>query len=146
MKKVLNFGQHFLETCHGNRPRSGVDLHQYHIERPPHQKKSQKNVDVARSPSSPLKSHFFRAARRCREAPRSAEDFFVFWVAFALVIMKFSAVFSHGTAASSCIEIGQCTQTHHAHTLLEALLPLPMPPWPSRVCHSTEKIAAVSRR
>ena len=28
-KNPLNFGQHFLETCHGNRPRSGVDLHQY---------------------------------------------------------------------------------------------------------------------
>ena len=51
--------QHFLETCHGNRPRSSVDLHQYHMERPPHQFFSQKNVGVARSQNSPRKRVFF---------------------------------------------------------------------------------------
>ena len=41
-KKPGNFVQHFLEICHSNRPRSGVDLHQYPMERPPHQFFSQK--------------------------------------------------------------------------------------------------------
>ena len=58
-KSPGNFGQHFLETCHGNRPRSGVDLHQYPMERPPHQFFSQKNVGVARSKNLPRKRVFF---------------------------------------------------------------------------------------
>ena len=62
-KKPGNFGQHFLETCHGNRPRSGVDLHQYHMERAPHQFFSQKNVGVAKSTFSLRKSHFFSGGK-----------------------------------------------------------------------------------
>ena len=58
-KNPGNFGQHFLEICHGNRPGSRVDLHQYHMERPPHQFFSQKNVGVARSKILPRKRVFF---------------------------------------------------------------------------------------
>ena len=58
-KKPGNFVQHFLEICHSNRPRSGVDLHQYLMERPPHQFFSQKNVGVARSKILPRKRVFF---------------------------------------------------------------------------------------
>ena len=58
-KKPGNFGQHFLETCHGNRPRSVVDLHQYYMEKAPHQKKIEKKFGVAKSTFSPWKSHFF---------------------------------------------------------------------------------------
>ena len=54
-----NFVQHFLETYHGNRSRSGVGLHQYHMERAPHQFFSQKNVGVARSKILPRKRVFF---------------------------------------------------------------------------------------
>ena len=66
-KKPGNFGQHFLETCHGNRPRSSVDLHQYHMERLPHQFFSQKNVGVARSKNLPRKRVFF--SRRAATPP-----------------------------------------------------------------------------
>ena len=58
-KKPWNFGQHFLETCHGNRPRSVVDLHQYYMEKAPHQNKIEKKTGVAKSTFSPWKSHFF---------------------------------------------------------------------------------------
>ena len=34
-KKPGNFGQHFLDTCHGNRSLSGVGLHHIHMERAP---------------------------------------------------------------------------------------------------------------
>ena len=55
--------QHFLETCHSNRSRSAVHLHQYHMERPPHQKKIEKKVGVAKSTFSPWKSHFFSGGK-----------------------------------------------------------------------------------
>ena len=55
--------QHFLETCHSNKSRSAVHLHQYHMERPPHQKKIEKNVGVAKSTFSPRKSHFFSGGK-----------------------------------------------------------------------------------
>ena len=60
-KKPGNFGQHFLEICHSNRTCSSVELHQYHLERLPHQFFSQKNVGVARSQNSPRKRVFFAA-------------------------------------------------------------------------------------
>ena len=58
-KSPANFVQHFLEICNSNRPRSGVDLHQYHMERAPHQFFSQKNVGVARSKILPRKRGSF---------------------------------------------------------------------------------------
>ena len=53
-KKFLNFGQHFLEICHANPPRSGVDLHHIHMERAPHRFFFRKKVEVAKSHSFPI--------------------------------------------------------------------------------------------
>ena len=58
-------------------------------------------------------STFFAASRR-EATPRSAREFLAFWPAFALFSTKLSAVFSGGTAGSSC---PQCTHTRtHIHT------------------------------
>ena len=141
LKKAANFVQHFLEFSHANHTCSGVVLHHQYMERGPHRFFFRKNVGVVKSHSSLLKSHIFRAERGAAVRRRAApEKIFGFWLAIALVTRKFSADFSHGTAASSCIEIGQCTQTHHAHTLLEAPVPLPMPPWPSKACQITKEV------
>ena len=59
LKKPGNFAQHFLEIYHGNMSRSGVGLHQIHMERAPHQFFSQKNVGVARSQFFTRKRVFF---------------------------------------------------------------------------------------
>ena len=63
-KNPGNFAQHFLEIWHVNLPRSSVDFHQIHMERAPHRFFFEKNVGVAKSTFSLLKSHFFLAARR----------------------------------------------------------------------------------
>jgi hypothetical protein len=48
-KSPGNFGQHFLEICHANPLRSGVDLHHIHMERPPQRLFFRKNVKIAKS-------------------------------------------------------------------------------------------------
>ena len=63
-KSPGNFGQHFLETCHGNRPRSVVDLHQYHMERAPQPKKIEKKSESQNRPSPLGKVTFLQAETR----------------------------------------------------------------------------------
>ena len=78
LKKPGNFAQHYLETCHGNRPRSVVDLHQYHMERAPHQKKSKKKSGSQNRPSPLGKVTFFRR-KNADFSARVARFFRKFW-------------------------------------------------------------------
>ena len=98
------------------------------MERAPQQKKIGQKVGVAKSTSTLLKSHFFlvaacqgHAIAAQRRSYAAQRRFFAFWLAFELILTKFSAVFTHRTAGSST---SKCTHRHarmHSHhTLLEA--------------------------
>ena len=140
-----NLGQHFLDIPHANPPRSGVDLHHIHMERAPHRFFFSKKSRSRKIALIPHRNHFF-PVRRGDAAQR--RKFLAFWLAFALVLLKFSAVFSGGTAGSSC---PQCTHTHtytYTHTPRAALPSLPVPllaPIPNgRRCESARKTSTVS--
>ena len=69
-KNPGNFGQHFLDTCHGNRSLSGVGLHHIHMERAPRRFVFGKSRKVVKSHSFPIESTFFWPGAA---TPRSAE-------------------------------------------------------------------------
>ena len=69
-KKPGNFGQHFLDTCHGNRSLSGVGLHHIHMETAPRRFFFGKSRKVVKSHSFPIESTFFWPGAA---TPRSAE-------------------------------------------------------------------------
>ena len=77
-KKPLNFGQHFLETCHASPPRSGVDLHQYHMERAP-PPKNRKNMSGSQNRPFPLGKVTFFQAENADFSARVARFFRKFW-------------------------------------------------------------------
>ena len=98
--------QHFLETCHSNRSRSAVHLHQYHMERPPHQKKIEKKSGSQNRPSPLGKVTFFRR-KNADFSARVARFFRKFWRSSGAKGRNFSLGFkasekSEGTLPVQC--------------------------------------------
>ena len=113
LKLPGNFGQHNLANgCPHAQTEARYPTRTLH-KRLPVRFFSRKNVKFARSHFLPRNLNFFSrrpAVRRRRAAP---EKILAFWPAFALFSTKLSAVFSGGTAGSSC---PQCTHTRtHIH-------------------------------
>ena len=107
-----NFGQHNLANgCPHAQTEARYPTRTLH-KRPPIRFFSQKNVKFARSHFLPRNLNFFSrrpAVRRRRAAP---EKILAFWLAFALISTKLSAVFSGGIAGSSCPDNAHT----HSHT------------------------------
>ena len=126
LKLPGNFGQHNLANgCPHAQTEARYPTRTLH-KRLPVRFFSRKNVKFARSHFLPRNLNFFSrrpAVRRRRAAP---EKILAFWLAFALISTKLSAVFSGGIAGSSC---PQCTHTRtlHTHKPRAAVPSLPLP-------------------
>ena len=79
LKKPANFVQHFLETCHSNRSRSAVHLHQYHMERPPPPKTNRKQSWGRKIDLLPLEKSLFFRRKNADFSARVARFFRKFW-------------------------------------------------------------------
>ena len=104
-----------------------MHLHQHCMERAPVQKKIDEKVGVAKSTSSLLKSHFFLAAQRCREVPRSASDFF-------RILTRIHADFHENRCGFlswiDWLELHKMACTPHTHSMHTDRVPLPSLPLP----------------
>ena len=109
-----NFGQHNLANGYPHAQTEARYPTRTLHKRAPIRFFFRKNVKFARSHFLPRNLNFF--SRRPAEGRRRAapEKKMAFWLAFALFSTKLSAVFSGGTAGSSC---PQCTHRRtHIHT------------------------------